>query len=107
MPLYEYRCERCGERIEVLQHFGEAPLTECARCGGHLEKLISAPALQFKGSGFYVNDYGRPKSGGGERKIGESTGEGKTEAKHPGKGEGVASKAAAAGASGPTSATKA
>jgi putative FmdB family regulatory protein len=59
MPLYEYRCTSCGERIEVLQHLGEAWLTECPNCRGALERLISAPALQFKGSGFYITDYGR------------------------------------------------
>ncbi len=64
MPLYEYRCTKCGERIEVLQHLSDAPLAECPRCGGSLEKVISAPALQFKGSGWYVTDYARR---GGER----------------------------------------
>ena len=62
MPLYEYRCTNCGERTEVLQHLGEAPLRECPRCGGTLEKLISAPALQFKGTGWYVTDYGHRHS---------------------------------------------
>ena len=62
MPLYEYRCTSCGERTEVLQHLGEAPLRECPRCGGALEKLISAPALQFKGTGWYVTDYGHRHS---------------------------------------------
>jgi len=63
MPMYEYRCTACGERIEVLQRLGEARLTECPSCHGALERLISAPALQFKGSGFYLTDYGR--AGGG------------------------------------------
>jgi putative FmdB family regulatory protein len=58
MPLYEYRCTSCGERIEVLQHLGAAPLAECPHCGGVLVKLISASALQFKGTGWYVTDYG-------------------------------------------------
>jgi putative FmdB family regulatory protein len=59
MPLYEYRCTKCGERTEVLQHLSDAPLAECPRCGGALEKVISAPALQFKGSGWYVTDYAK------------------------------------------------
>ncbi len=59
MPLYEYRCTKCGERTEVLQHLSDAPLAECPRCGGTLEKVISAPALQFKGSGWYVTDYAK------------------------------------------------
>ncbi len=72
MPLYEYRCTKCGERIEVLQHLSDAPLAECSRCGGALEKVISAPALQFKGSGWYVTDYGKragePASAPAEKK---------------------------------------
>ena len=59
MPLYEYRCTHCGERTEVLQRLGTAPLTLCPHCGGTLEKLISAPALQFKGTGWYVTDYAK------------------------------------------------
>ncbi len=64
MPLYEYRCTGCGERIEVLQRLGEAWLTECPSCHGLLERMISAPALQFKGSGFYITDY--PRAGAGK-----------------------------------------
>lgn len=59
MPLYEYVCTNCGERTEVLQRLGAAPLTQCLHCGGILEKLISAPALQFKGKGWYVTDYAK------------------------------------------------
>jgi putative FmdB family regulatory protein len=62
MPLYEYRCTSCGERIEVLQHLGAAPLAECPSCGGVLVKLISASALQFKGTGWYVTDYGHRRT---------------------------------------------
>ncbi len=62
MPLYEYQCADCGERTEVLQHVNDKPLRICPHCGGELTKLLSAPALQFKGSGFYLTDYGR--SGG-------------------------------------------
>lgn len=59
MPLYEYRCQSCGEVSEVLQRMDDAPLSECPRCGGALQKLVSAPALQFKGTGWYVTDYAR------------------------------------------------
>lgn len=59
MPLYEYRCETCGELVEILQRTGDPPPSECARCGGSMRKLLSAPALQFKGSGWYVTDYAR------------------------------------------------
>ena len=59
MPLYEYRCEGCGERFEVMQKFSDEPLTTHEKCGGHVHKLLSAPALQFKGSGWYVTDYAK------------------------------------------------
>ena len=59
MPLYEYRCRRCESTFEVMQKFSDAPLTTHAGCGGEVERLLSPPALQFKGSGWYVTDYGR------------------------------------------------
>ena len=59
MPLYEYRCHDCGETIEIIQKFSDSPLSECESCGGALERLLSPPAIQFKGSGWYVNDYGK------------------------------------------------
>jgi putative FmdB family regulatory protein len=85
MPLYEYRCTKCGERTEVLQHLSDAPLAECPRCGGALEKVISAPALQFKGSGWYVTDYGK-RDGGGASGSGKGTEASKTEGSSAGKG---------------------
>lgn len=59
MPLYEYRCRRCGARVEALQKVADPPLVTCSACGGPLERLVSAPALQFKGAGWYVTDYAR------------------------------------------------
>ena len=59
MPLYEYRCLSCRETIEVIQKVADPPRTECPSCGGELEKLLSAPAIQFKGEGWYVTDYAR------------------------------------------------
>jgi putative FmdB family regulatory protein len=59
MPLYEYECERCGHRFESIQKFSDAPIQECPKCGGPVRKLQSAPAFQFKGSGWYVTDYAR------------------------------------------------
>ncbi len=56
MPKYEYACKSCGERIEVVQSFADAPLTECTACGGVLRKVFSAPSIAFKGSGFYRTD---------------------------------------------------
>ncbi len=65
MPLYEYKCARCGGVFEALQSFSAPPLTVHEGCGGEVERLISAPALQFKGSGFYITDYGKKGSSGG------------------------------------------
>lgn len=59
MPLYEYHCNKCGESFEVLQKFSDEPLTTHAKCGGPVERLLSAPALQFKGSGWYITDYAK------------------------------------------------
>jgi len=62
MPLFEYLCESCGRTMEVIQSVGERPPTVCDRCGGALRKLLSAPAFQFKGTGWYVSDYGKSGS---------------------------------------------
>jgi|SRR5438874_13055173 putative FmdB family regulatory protein len=62
MPLYEYECEKCGEQFEVMQKFSDTPLTTHEKCGGRVNRLLSAPALQFKGSGWYITDYARAKS---------------------------------------------
>ncbi len=57
MPLYEYECTECGHRTELLQRHGDPPLDKCPECGGAVRKLFSAPAVQFKGTGWYVTDY--------------------------------------------------
>jgi putative FmdB family regulatory protein len=59
MPLYEYNCKGCGKKFEVRQKFADEPLTVHESCGGEVERLISAPSLHFKGTGFYVTDYGK------------------------------------------------
>jgi putative FmdB family regulatory protein len=59
LPLYEYACRQCGHRIEKIQKFSDPPLTQCEKCGGSLKQLLSSPAIQFKGSGWYVTDYAR------------------------------------------------
>ena len=74
MPIYEYRCAKCGNVFEVLQKFSDAPLKKHEKCGGKLEKLISAAGLQFKGEGWYVTDYARAGSKGGEAKDKEGAG---------------------------------
>ncbi len=65
MPLYEYECQECGRRIEKIQKFSDPPLTTCEACGGVLERLVSSPAIQFKGTGWYVTDYAKPTSASG------------------------------------------
>lgn len=82
MPIYEYECLQCGKRTELLQRMDDAPLAACPNCGGEVKKLISSPAFQFKGSGWYVTDYAGKKGGGGEAKA-----EGKSEAKSESKAE--------------------
>ena len=66
MPIYEYVCGSCKKKTEVIQRVNEAPLKVCPHCGGKLKKAISAPAIQFKGSGFYITDYARASSSGGD-----------------------------------------
>lgn len=83
MPIYEYRCKSCDSVIEVIQKFSDAPLTQCRNCGGTLERLISPPGLQFKGSGWYITDYARAGKGknGGGKESSESKSESKAETK--------------------------
>jgi putative FmdB family regulatory protein len=69
MPIYEYQCQDCGRRTEVLQRIAERPLKICPHCGGKLKKAASAPAIRFKGSGWYVTDYARARK---EQKHGSS-----------------------------------
>lgn len=62
MPIYEYRCKKCGAHREVLLKLSDKQPSRCRECGGRLEKLISSPAIQFKGEGWYVTDYARKGS---------------------------------------------
>ncbi len=83
MPIYEYECLSCGKRTEVLQRMDDAPLAACPSCGAEVKKLISAPAFQLKGSGWYATDYGGKKGSGSQ----EAKSEGKAESKGEGKSE--------------------
>jgi putative FmdB family regulatory protein len=69
MPLYEYECSACGHHFEVIRKFSDPPEEKCPKCGGAVRKLQSAPAFQFKGTGWYVTDYA--KSGQSESKEGK------------------------------------
>ena len=66
MPLYEYQCEACSHRFERIQKFSDPPIETCPTCGGAVRKLISSPAIQFKGSGWYITDYAKKPSGDGK-----------------------------------------
>jgi putative FmdB family regulatory protein len=77
MPLYEYQCKKCGHRFEKIQKFSDKPIKKCPECGGPVEQTISAPAVQFKGSGWYVTDYAKKSqtsasSDGGSKDTKES-----------------------------------
>jgi putative FmdB family regulatory protein len=63
MPIYEYQCKKCHHRFEKIQKFSDPHVKKCPDCGGPVEQVISAPAVQFKGSGWYVTDYARKSSG--------------------------------------------
>ncbi len=73
MPLYEYECKNCHHRFERIVKFSDKPMKKCPDCGGAVEQLISAPAVQFKGSGWYVTDYA--KKAGSAASVGNSNGE--------------------------------
>ena len=100
MPIYEYQCTKCNDRTEVIQKFTDPPYAACAKCGGEVRKLMSAPAIQFKGSGFYKTDYASAASkadtkagsegkseSSGDSKPSETKSETKTESKSETKSE--------------------
>ena len=98
MPLYEYQCPKDGV-FELMQRFSDPPLETCPTCGAPVEKLLSAPAIQFKGSGWYITDYARKSSGeaagkdkaGSESKAGEAASSSKETASSSGSGSAAAS----------------
>jgi len=80
MPLYEYRCEACEHRFEVIQKYSDSPIAVCPVCGqGPVEKLLSSPAIQFKGTGWYITDYARKGSSGTPASTSPSKNEGGSE----------------------------
>ena len=73
MPLYEYECDACGQRFEKIQKFSDAPADTCAKCGkGPVHRLLSSPAIQFKGSGWYITDYSQKGKPGKSDSAGSS-----------------------------------
>jgi putative FmdB family regulatory protein len=81
VPLYEYQCKKCKHKFEKIQKFSDQPVKKCPECGGPVEKLLHAPAVQFKGTGWYVTDYGgkdksdtsKPEAGSEKSEKKEST----------------------------------
>ena len=72
MPIYEYSCQKCAARVEVMQKIADKPLKRCEKCGGKLEKEWSSTSVQFKGSGWYVTDYAGKKSDAAEKESAKS-----------------------------------
>lgn len=88
MPLYEYQCDACGRRFELIRKFSDPPVTDCPTCGGPVQKLLSSPAIQFKGTGWYITDYARKPSAGqaaSEKAAGDSKGAAKEKSSTDGK----------------------
>jgi putative FmdB family regulatory protein len=94
VPIYEYVCSDCGKKTEVIQRVGERPIRLCPHCGGKVKKAFSAPAIQFKGTGFYITDYASAKKEGKKEGRAEKTeaGEKKAETGEARKTEGGDSK---------------
>lgn len=87
MPLYEYECAKCGKRFERIEKFSGPNLKKCPACGGRVERLVSAPAIQFKGSGWYVTDYARSSAGAEARNTEAKKADADASAKSAGKSD--------------------
>jgi putative FmdB family regulatory protein len=103
VPLYEYQCARCG-RFEIIRKFSDPPLLACPTCGGEVQKVLSAPAIQFKGTGWYITDYARKSAGKDAGKAGEGKG-GEVKGAESGKDAGSSSTETASKAEGAKSTT--
>ncbi len=104
MPIYPYRCTECGHRFEKIQKFGAKPEEICPQCGGALERPLTAPGLQFKGAGWYVNDYAAKSSGNAAEKSAPAENKPTAESK-PDAASGASSAAAPASAPAAAAAT--
>ena len=97
MPLYEYQCDACGKRFEVIQKFSDGPVEACRNCGkGPVHRLLSSPAIQFKGSGWYITDYAQKGKSDGGQKSGDAAA---ADTGKPDAGKGDAAKTDAASSS--------
>jgi putative FmdB family regulatory protein len=91
VPLYEYRCTKCNHTFEKIRKFSDPPLTECPKCGAAIEQLMSAPAIQFKGAGWYVNDYAKKPSSSGGTKNGSDVSASSSDSKSDSKSDSASS----------------
>jgi putative FmdB family regulatory protein len=109
MPLYEYECNECGRRTEKIQKFSDAPLTVCPHCGGRIERTLTAPAVQFKGGGWYKDLYSSAKptsaKGEGAKSGGDASKSAESSAPAPSSSEGSSSSSTTA-SSAPATASK-
>jgi putative FmdB family regulatory protein len=96
VPIYEYRCTKCGHRFEAIQKVNDPPLSKCEKCKGKAERLISSPAIQFKGSGWYITDYARKDRPKAE---GESAGSSAAKSDAPASGASKAGSSSSSGSS--------
>ena len=104
MPIYEYRCSDCDRVFEALQRVSDAPLDACRDCGGPARRIISAPAIQFMGSGWYVTDYARKSGRDASGKNGRADASAAKPKKKPAKKKGSGAAGGGRGASAPASA---
>jgi putative FmdB family regulatory protein len=100
VPIYEYRCTDCGHQFEVSQRMSDDPLTECEVCGGQVSKVLFAPAIHFKGTGFHNTDYGSKRRGAGDDSGGSGSGAGEGSSNGASAGDGKAAEKPAAASSG-------
>lgn len=106
MPLYEYKCDACGATFELIQKFSDPPADTCQKCGkGPVQKLVSSPAFQFKGSGWYITDYAQKGKSSGDS-AGKDSGGDKAAAASSDSGGGDSAKKSEAPAAAPAASTK-
>jgi putative FmdB family regulatory protein len=106
VPIYEYRCNDCGHQFEVSQRMSDEPLTQCEVCGGQVSKVLFAPAIHFKGTGFHNTDYGSKRRGAGDDSGGSGSGAGEGSSNGASAGDGKAAEKPAAASSGSSGGTK-
>lgn len=99
MPIYEYKCEKCGHHLEVMQKMSDDPLTRCPECKGKLEKIFSQTSFQLKGSGWYVSDYSNRGKSDKSEKLGKSDKSEKSEKKDAAAGSSASAGGSATGMS--------